>query len=98
MQTDLKEYKLTDALEIHFIDMTRFRRHERKGLENPLHRRLMFLDRETKPDIKKTRIIVKNVVALLSPLNHTSNLDIIIQMNCNGENFPRHTRFVKISV
>lgn len=46
-----REYKLTDALEIHFIDMPRFRRLVKKDMVDPLHRWLMFLDQETKPEV-----------------------------------------------
>jgi predicted transposase/invertase (TIGR01784 family) len=42
-----KEYKLTDALELHFIDMTRFRKLIKKDMTDPLHRWLLFLNQET---------------------------------------------------
>jgi predicted transposase/invertase (TIGR01784 family) len=45
---------LTEALEIHFIDMVKFRRLLNKDIEqNPLHRWLTFFDKHTKPEIIK---------------------------------------------
>jgi predicted transposase/invertase (TIGR01784 family) len=45
---------LTDALEIHFIDMVKFRRLLNKDIEqNPLHRWLTFFDKHAKPEIIK---------------------------------------------
>jgi predicted transposase/invertase (TIGR01784 family) len=43
-----KDYKLTDALEMHFIDMVRFRSLTEKDIENnPIHRWLAFFDQRT---------------------------------------------------
>jgi predicted transposase/invertase (TIGR01784 family) len=43
-----KECMLTDALEIHFIDMVKFRRLKEKDIVNdPLHRWLTFFDKNT---------------------------------------------------
>jgi predicted transposase/invertase (TIGR01784 family) len=43
-----RDVVLTDALEIHFIDMVKFRRFEEKNIrDNPLHRWLAWLDRES---------------------------------------------------
>ncbi|MDR1675686.1 MAG: Rpn family recombination-promoting nuclease/putative transposase [Tannerella sp.] len=43
-----KEYMLTDILEIHFIDMVKFRRLKKKDIEhNLLHRWLTFFDKNT---------------------------------------------------
>jgi predicted transposase/invertase (TIGR01784 family) len=41
-----KDFLLTDACEMHFLDMVKFRRHRRGGisLENPLHRWLAYFD------------------------------------------------------
>jgi predicted transposase/invertase (TIGR01784 family) len=41
------EYKLTDILEIHCIEMLKFRQVEKKDIGNPLHRWLLMLDRRT---------------------------------------------------
>jgi predicted transposase/invertase (TIGR01784 family) len=46
-----KDYKLTDALEMHFIEMPLFRRLAEKDINDPLHRWLMFLDQETKSEV-----------------------------------------------
>jgi predicted transposase/invertase (TIGR01784 family) len=48
-----REYKLTDALELHFIDMTRFRKLAGKNKDDPLHRWLLFLDQDTEPEVLK---------------------------------------------
>jgi predicted transposase/invertase (TIGR01784 family) len=50
-----KEYMLTDALEIHFLDMVKFRRLKGKDVaNNVLHRWLAFLDKNTSEEtIKK---------------------------------------------
>jgi predicted transposase/invertase (TIGR01784 family) len=50
-----KNYILTDALEMHFIDMIKFRRVKQKDiLNNGLHRWLTFFDKKTDPEtIKK---------------------------------------------
>jgi predicted transposase/invertase (TIGR01784 family) len=50
-EDDHKDYKLTDALEIHFIEMPRFRKLREKDMNDPLHRWLMFLDRQTDPEV-----------------------------------------------
>jgi predicted transposase/invertase (TIGR01784 family) len=43
-----KDYLLTDILEIHFIDMVKFRRLKKKDIEhNLLHRWLTFFDKNT---------------------------------------------------
>ncbi|KZX15822.1 Rpn family recombination-promoting nuclease/putative transposase [Methanobrevibacter filiformis] len=41
------EYVLNNLLEMHFIEMPKFRKMPDKDLNNPLHRWLMFLDRNT---------------------------------------------------
>jgi predicted transposase/invertase (TIGR01784 family) len=46
-----KDYKLTDALELHFIEMPLFRKLAEKDMQDPLHRWLMFLDQETPPEV-----------------------------------------------
>jgi predicted transposase/invertase (TIGR01784 family) len=49
-----KEYMLTDALEIHFIDMVRYKKLREKDIRNnPLHRWLTFFDKDTPEDIIK---------------------------------------------
>jgi predicted transposase/invertase (TIGR01784 family) len=43
-----KDFMLTDVLEMHFIDMVKFRRLKEKDIEgNTLHRRLAFFDKNT---------------------------------------------------
>jgi predicted transposase/invertase (TIGR01784 family) len=43
-----REVLLTDALEIRFIDMVKFRRYEKKDIRhNPLHRWLTWFDKES---------------------------------------------------
>jgi predicted transposase/invertase (TIGR01784 family) len=43
-----KDYRLTDALEIHFLDMVKFHRLQNKDIvNNNLHRWLAFLDKDT---------------------------------------------------
>jgi predicted transposase/invertase (TIGR01784 family) len=47
-EDDEREYILTDVLEIHFIDMVKFRRLKKKDIEhNLLHRWLTFFDKNT---------------------------------------------------
>ncbi|MDR0680509.1 MAG: Rpn family recombination-promoting nuclease/putative transposase, partial [Dysgonamonadaceae bacterium] len=47
-EDNCKDFMLTDVLEIHFIDMVKFRRLENKDIEgNPLHRWLAFFDKNT---------------------------------------------------
>jgi predicted transposase/invertase (TIGR01784 family) len=47
-EDDNKDYMFTDVLEIHFIDMVKFRRLKEKDIEhNGLHRWLTFFDRNT---------------------------------------------------
>lgn len=46
-EDEQKDYLLTDLVEIHFIEMPKFRRLREKDLkENPLHRWLMFFEQE----------------------------------------------------
>ena len=42
---------LTDALEIHFIDMVRYRKQRRKDMQNELHRWLAWLDENSPPEL-----------------------------------------------
>jgi len=43
---------LTDALEIHFIDMVQFRSMQERDIENdPLHRWLTYLDKGSPQDL-----------------------------------------------
>jgi predicted transposase/invertase (TIGR01784 family) len=43
-----KEYMLTDALELHFLDMVKFRKQPEKDIQNdPLHRWLIYFDRHS---------------------------------------------------
>ncbi|MDR2140076.1 MAG: Rpn family recombination-promoting nuclease/putative transposase [Tannerella sp.] len=45
---DHHRYQLTDALEIHFIDMVKYKRYREKDIHHdPLHRWLTFMDKET---------------------------------------------------
>jgi predicted transposase/invertase (TIGR01784 family) len=47
-EDDNKDYMLSDVLEIHFIDMVKFRRLKEKDIEhNQLHRWLTFFDKNT---------------------------------------------------
>jgi predicted transposase/invertase (TIGR01784 family) len=52
-----KDFKLTDACEIHFLDMVKFRRLRNLGaeggfsLENPLHRWLAWLDEKSSTEL-----------------------------------------------
>lgn len=49
---DNHRYMLTDALEIHFIDMTKFKRLTDKDIKNnPLHRWLTYFDKNTPENI-----------------------------------------------
>ena len=49
---DTERYKLTDAIEIHFIEMVRFRKLAKKDLINdPLHRWLTYFDEQTDESI-----------------------------------------------
>jgi predicted transposase/invertase (TIGR01784 family) len=51
-----KDYILTDSLEIHFLEMPKFRRMRNKDISNPLHRMLMYFDKKT-PKTKIEEII-----------------------------------------
>jgi predicted transposase/invertase (TIGR01784 family) len=49
-----RECMLSEALEIHFLDMVKFRRlHEKDIVNNPLHRWLTFFDKNTNDKILK---------------------------------------------
>ena len=49
-----KDFMLTDALEIHFVDMVKFRRLQSKDIKNDsLHRWLTFFDKDTPDDVLK---------------------------------------------
>jgi predicted transposase/invertase (TIGR01784 family) len=50
---DHPEYISTTALEIHFIDLVKFRRLKDKDINNPLHRWLIYLNKNTKTNILK---------------------------------------------
>jgi predicted transposase/invertase (TIGR01784 family) len=47
------ECVLTDAVEIHFLDMVKFRRLKEKDENNPMHRWLMFVDKHTSANKRK---------------------------------------------
>jgi predicted transposase/invertase (TIGR01784 family) len=42
---------LTDALEIHFINMVKWRKQAEKDMKNPLHRWLVWLDAKSPPEL-----------------------------------------------
>jgi len=49
-----KDYMLTDALEIHFVDMVKFKKFADKDIKNnPLHRWLTFFDKDVPDDVLK---------------------------------------------
>jgi predicted transposase/invertase (TIGR01784 family) len=48
-----KEYRLTDALEIHFLNMVKFRRLKAKDLNDPLHRWLVYFDEHSPEELVK---------------------------------------------
>ena len=49
-----KDYMLTDALEIHFVDMVKFKRQQSKDIKNnPLHRWMLFFDKDTPEEVLK---------------------------------------------
>jgi predicted transposase/invertase (TIGR01784 family) len=73
-----KDFKLTDACEIHFLDMVKFRRLRNRGvaggfsLENPLHRWLAWCDE------KSSAKLVEEVVKMDMAINIAqSQMDLI---------------------
>jgi predicted transposase/invertase (TIGR01784 family) len=73
-----KDFKLTDACEIHFLDMVKFRRLRSRGaaagfsLENPLHRWLAWCDE------KSSTKLVEEVVKMDMAINIAqSQMDLI---------------------
>jgi predicted transposase/invertase (TIGR01784 family) len=51
LREDEINHILTQSLEIHFIDMVKFRRLHSTNIQEPLHRWLKFFDKNTKPEI-----------------------------------------------
>ncbi|MDR0638529.1 MAG: Rpn family recombination-promoting nuclease/putative transposase [Spirochaetaceae bacterium] len=46
-----KEYMLTDALEIHFIETTKWRKLKDKDMEDPLHRWMVYFDEQSPAEL-----------------------------------------------
>jgi predicted transposase/invertase (TIGR01784 family) len=46
-----KEYMLTDALEMHFIEMVKWRKLKEKDLNNPLHRWMVYFDEQSPAEL-----------------------------------------------
>jgi predicted transposase/invertase (TIGR01784 family) len=67
-----RDYILTDALEIHFIEMPKFRKYKAKSLNNPLHRMLMYFD--VKTDTKIIEEIIEMDTALKKVHEKTEEL------------------------
>ncbi|MDR0664974.1 MAG: Rpn family recombination-promoting nuclease/putative transposase [Helicobacteraceae bacterium] len=57
-----KDYVLTGELEIHFLDMVKFRK-QKADIDNPLHRWLLFLDKNTKPEALKEALEMDAIIA-----------------------------------
>ncbi|MDR2087261.1 MAG: Rpn family recombination-promoting nuclease/putative transposase [Dysgonamonadaceae bacterium] len=58
-----KDFMLTDVLEMHFIDMVKFRRLKEKDIEgNPLHRWLAFFDKNTNENTLKKIITMEPAI------------------------------------
>jgi len=69
---DKHRHMLTDALEIHFVDMVKFKRLLGKDIKNePLHRWLSFFDKDTSNDV----------------LEEVFNMDMAIQLASEKMNF-----------
>lgn len=61
-EDNIKDYMLTDMVEIHFIEMPKFRRLREKNLkENPLHRWLTFFEQELPEEVLE---LIKNDMAI----------------------------------
>jgi predicted transposase/invertase (TIGR01784 family) len=59
-----KDYQLTDALEIHFVNMLKFRHLQKKDIkQNPLHRWLTFFDKNTNEQTIKEIIKMDTAIA-----------------------------------
>ncbi|MDR2097854.1 MAG: Rpn family recombination-promoting nuclease/putative transposase [Spirochaetaceae bacterium] len=46
-----RDYMLTSALEMHYIDMVRFRKYKGKDLNEPFHRWLIYFDEQSPPEL-----------------------------------------------
>jgi predicted transposase/invertase (TIGR01784 family) len=46
-----KEYMLTDVLEMHFIEMVKWRKLKEKDLNDPLHRWMVYFDEQSPPEM-----------------------------------------------
>jgi predicted transposase/invertase (TIGR01784 family) len=58
-----KDYCLTDAMEIHFIDMIKFRRLKEKNIvDNVLHRWLSFFDKQTSDETIQEIISIDSAI------------------------------------
>jgi predicted transposase/invertase (TIGR01784 family) len=69
-----KEYQLTDALELHFLDMVKFRRLKEKDiLNNPLHRWLVYFDESSPPNL------IEEVLAMDPAIQKVQNAIDLIQ-------------------
>ena len=58
-----KDFMLTDALEIHFVDMIKFKRLKDKDIKNnSLHRWLTFFDKDTPEDVLKEVLVMEEAI------------------------------------
>jgi predicted transposase/invertase (TIGR01784 family) len=78
-----REYIMTDVLEIHFLNMVKFRKHKIKNIENPLERWLTFFDINT-PDKKLEEVIKMDttIQKAANKINHvTRDKEFLRQYN-----------------
>jgi predicted transposase/invertase (TIGR01784 family) len=65
-----KDFLLTDACELHFLDMVKFRRYRGRGeaagfsLENPLHRWLAYFDGSSPPELIEEVVKVDKAILM----------------------------------
>jgi predicted transposase/invertase (TIGR01784 family) len=59
-----KEFMLTDAFEVHFLDMVKFRKGKEHNLEDPLERWLVYFDRHSPGELVEEVIKMDSAIQL----------------------------------
>jgi predicted transposase/invertase (TIGR01784 family) len=68
-----REYMLTDALEMHYIEMAKWRRLKEKDINNPLHRWMVYFDERSEPGL------VEEVVKMDTAIQATDEMMAMIR-------------------
>jgi predicted transposase/invertase (TIGR01784 family) len=70
-----KEYMLTGALEIHFIEMIKWRKQEQRNMNDPLHRWMIYFDERSPAELVEEVVKMDMAMIMRNPaLKHVYDM------------------------